>query len=175
MTENTTTDEKDVSVYELGYHILPTTPAEEVEAEVAKLRSAIETRGGSFITEGTPESVALSYPMFVNNGGKQTKYDRAYFGWLKFEMDPAQAATLQEEELQKNAQVLRASVTKTVREETRAQMQVAEAGVLREVHTTGTIEKKQTDISEEKGEVSEEQIDKSIDDLVGDEEKKDEN
>jgi len=165
MTEENNTD---AQVYELGYHILPTVVADDLDAEVAKIRSAIEKRGGVFISEGTTETVNLEYPMFVNNGGKQTKYERAYFGWMKFEMDAEQAVALKEEDLAMNSQVLRTILVKTTREETRAQLQTAQNNVLREIKTTGTLEKKHTE--EEGGEVSEEALEKSIDDLVGDEE-----
>ncbi|MBL4644346.1 MAG: 30S ribosomal protein S6 [Candidatus Pacebacteria bacterium] len=179
--ENNTNDEisadnAEVQVYELGYHILPTVVADDLEGEVAKLRSAIEKRGGSFITEGTPEMTTLSYPMFVNNGGKKTKYEQAYFGWMKFEMAAGEAIALRDEDLVTNAQVLRHILFKTTREETRAQLQTAQNNILREIKTTGVLEKKT--VTEEGGEVSQEQLEKSIKDLVGDdkeaEEKKEE-
>lgn len=168
MTEENTQDTQDAVVYELGYHVLPTVPADALESEVATIRSAIEKHGGNFIAEGTPEMMTLAYPMYVNNGGKNTTYTQAYFGWMKFELTPEAVAALKEA-YTANAQILRFTIFKTVKEETRAQMQVADAGVLREVETRGTIEKRQTDVTQEKqekGEVSEEAIDKSIDELV---------
>ncbi len=151
-------------VYELGYHILPTVVSDDLEGEVAKIRSAIEKRGGSFIAEGPTETIALAYPMFVNNGGKQTKYESAYFGWMKFELSPEEAVLLRDEDLATNAQVLRFTLFKTTREETRAQLQSEQHTILREVKTTGTIEKRE--VQEEGGEVSEEELDKSIDELT---------
>ena len=174
MTETVQTEDaiaEDVThVYELGYHMLPTVAAESVDAEVQKVRSAIEKRGGSFIAEGTPEMHTLAYPLYVNNGGKKTKYERAHFGWVKFEMHPSEAVALKEEDVDTNANILRSILFVTTREETRAQLQTAEAGVLREVATTGTIKKQEApDSKEAVGEVSEEALEKSIDDLVGEE------
>lgn len=166
-TDENNTDAAEIQVYELGYHILPTVVSEDLEAEVAKLRSAIEKRGGSFLTEGTPEMTTLAYPMFVNNGGKQTRYEQAYFGWMKFEMAAGEAIALRDEDMTTNSQILRHILVKTTREETRAQLQTAQNNILREIKTTGTLEKK-TEV-EEGGEVSEEELEKSIDDLVGDE------
>ncbi len=163
-----TTENAENQVYELGYHILPTVVADDLEGEVTKLRSAIEKRGGSFISEGTTEMTTLAYPMFVNNGGKQTKYEQAYFGWIKFEMKPSEAVTLNEEDLTMNTQILRYILFKTTKEETRAQLQTAQNNILREIKTTGTLEKKT--VTEEKGEVSEEALEKSIEELVGGEE-----
>lgn len=165
MTEETKELQTETQVYELGYHILPTVVADDLEAEVAKLRSAIEKRGGSFITEGTPEMMNLAYPMFINNGGKNTRYERAYFGWIKFEMASSEAIALRDEDLKMNKELLRFLLIKTTREETRAKLQTEQNTVLREVKTTGTLESKH--VVEEGGEVSEEEIAKSIDEMVG--------
>ncbi len=151
-------------VYELGYHILPTVVSDEVENVVGTIRSAIERRGGIFISEGPTETIALAYPMFVNNGGKQTMYESAYFGWMKFELNPDEAVLLRDEDLANNTHILRFTLFKTTREETRAQLQTEKHTILREVETTGTIEKKE--VQEEGGEVSEEALDKSIDELT---------
>jgi len=167
MTEENNENNEEIQVYELGYHILPTVVTDDLEGEVTKVRSAIEKRGGSFISEGTPEMTTLAYPMFVNNGGKQTKYEQAYFGWMKFEMKPEEAVALADEDMAANTQVLRHILIKTTREETRAQLQTAQNNILREIKTTGTLEKKT--VTEEGGEVSEEDLEKSIEDLVGDE------
>ncbi|PCI89783.1 hypothetical protein COB18_03225 [Candidatus Kaiserbacteria bacterium] len=172
MTEENNTetevDTAELQVYELGYHILPTVVIDDLEGEVAKLRSAVEARGGSFISEATPEMMNLAYPIFVNNGGKKTRYETAYFGWMKFEMNQSQAIDLRDADLSANAQVLRHILVTTTREETRAQMQTAQNNVLREIHTNATLEKKQE--AEEGGEISEKEIEKSIEEIV--EEKK---
>jgi len=165
MTEINNNEPVEIQVYELGYHILPTVVADDLEGEVAKLRTAIEKRGGSFISEGTPEMMNLEYPMFINNGGKNTRYERAYFGWIKFEMPVDEAVLLRDEDLKMNKEVLRFILIKTTREETRAQLQTEQNTVLREVKTTGTLESKH--VVEEGGEVSEEEITKSIDEMVG--------
>lgn len=105
--------------------------------------------------------------MVVSEGGKRTKHERSYFGWMKFEMTPEEATKLQNEDLASNKQVLRYTLFKTTREETRAQLQTEQNIILREVKTTGTLSKKH--VKEEGGEVSEEELEKSIDDLVGEE------
>ena len=168
MTEEQNEEVKDVTVYELGYHIVSTVPADDLEGEVNAIRKAIEKRGGSFLTEGSPETVTLAFPMFINKGGKQIKHETAYFGWIKFEMEPAQAVALRTEDLAGNEQLLRFTLVVTTREETRAQLQTEQNTILREVKTTGVLEKKH--VQEEGGEVSEEELEKSIDDLIGEEE-----
>lgn len=172
--EQATETKSERQVYELGYHLMPTIAEDDVETHVTKIRKAIEARSGNFIAEGTPESVSLSYPMVVRDGGKRTAYERAHFGWIKFDMDEEAARLLQEEDLSIDKDILRFRLIKTVREDTRAQVQVADAGVLREVETTGTIERKTASEDEEKKgeEVSEAELEKSIDELVGETEEK---
>ncbi len=170
MTEEHNEEGRDATVYELGYHLVSTIAADDLETEVNKIRKAIEKRGGSFITEGTPEALTLAFPMFINKAGKQIKHETAYFGWIKFEMEPEQAVALRTEDLAHNENLLRILLIVTTREETRAQLQSEQNTILREVKTTGVLEKKHE--VEEGGEVSEEELEKSIDDLVGEDETK---
>ncbi len=158
--ENTTT----ATVYELGYHVLPTVAADDVDAKVGELRSAIEKHGGSFIAESTPEMTDLAYTMYTSYEGKRTAYTKAYFGWIKFELPASEMDTLKEE-IEGHGALLRSVIFKTTREDTRADAQMASGGILREVETTGTIQKRA--IQEEGGEVSEEAIERSIGELVG--------
>jgi len=154
-------------VYEVGYHILPSVPEENLEDVVAVVRNTIEKAGGSFITEGAPQSIKLAYTMYVNRGGAHEAYDRAYFGWIKFEAEGNAAVELNEF-LKTNEQILRYFIFKTVREETRASVK---APKLREVKRTDTIEstpKRGAETPDKSGEVSEEALDKSIEELIGD-------
>jgi len=163
-TEVETAGAEDSRVYEVGYHVLPTVKEEDVESVVAGIRAFIEKAGGSFIAEGAPVSTKLAYTMFVSNEGKRTGYDRAYFGWIKCEMDGAAAYELATK-LEADAQILRSIIFKTVREDTRA---AARHSVLREVKRGETIKSKPEKGAEQQvaGEVSEEQLDKSIDELL---------
>lgn len=152
-----------VRVYEAGYHILPTVKEEEVEKVTAEIRAAIEKAGGSFIAEGTPQMMKLAYPMYINAAGKNTEYDRAYFGWIKFECTGAAAVSIHHM-LQGNAAILRSIIFKTVREDTRAS---ARPTILREVKRTDTIASTpKKGASEEAGEVSQEALDRSLDELT---------
>lgn len=158
----------DGQVYELGYHILSSLNEGELEAAVNTLRGEITKHGGSFIAEGTPELLDLAYTMDVNEGGKHTKYDSAYFGWLKFEMDPTYADKLKYEALETNKNILRYILIKTVREDTRAQVREETLKTLEEVKTTGTIAKKPVVAEKKTGEeVSDKEIDKAVEELVG--------
>ncbi len=113
-------------VYELGYHMVSTLTQEELLKEVDSLRSAISELGGNFITEGEPTLIELAYTMFINEGGKNTKYDKAYFGWIKFDIEPSQITHLQKEVIDENKNILRYLLIKTVAEDTRAQVNLEE-------------------------------------------------
>ncbi len=169
--ETKTIEEKEgVQVYELGFHIISSLNEEKMESALDTLRKEVTGHGGSLITEGSAELVDLAYTMTVNEGGKHTKYDTAYFGWIKFEMEPARAAELQREVLDADKNILRYILIKTLREETRAQMREETLQTLEEIKTTGTIAKKQVDDKDKIGEeVSDKELDKAVEDLVGDE------
>ncbi len=150
-------------VYEIGYHIVPSVAEGDVEKQVGEVRALIEKGGGSFIAEGAPALIKLSYPMDASVGEKSEEHDRAYFGWLKFESSPEVAIQL-EESLRTNPSILRSIVFRTVREETRARLKIP---TIREVKRTETITAKPRE-KEESVEVSEVDLDKALSDITSD-------
>lgn len=150
-----------IRVYEVGYHITPDAKEDDIEAIVAGIRSVIEKAGGTFIAEGAPSLMKLAYSIPVKAGGKISEFDRAHFGWLKFEASTEVAHEL-ESSLKKSKDVIRFVVFRTVREDTRAHFKAPQ---LREVKRTDTI--KPTVRREESAEpVNEEEIDKAIEGLT---------
>ncbi len=152
-------------IYEVGYHVIPTAKEEDVEKVVASIRQTIDKAGGSFIAEGAPSLIKLAYPMIVREGEKLVEYDRAHFGWLKFEA-PTNAAKMVELSLNANPSVIRCMVFKTVREDTRAKMKAPQ---LREVKRTDVIKsttRRATEEETEKAPVSEAELDKALETLT---------
>ena len=149
-------------IYEIGYHITPAVKEEDIEKIVASIRTVVEKQGGHFIAEGAPSMTKLSYEMEGQEGGKRVEYDRAYFGWLKFEAPSAAAAAL-EETLKSDAHVLRHIVFKTVREETRARLK---APTLREVRRTDTLKTTPKREEEVSVPVSEVELEKALQDIT---------
>ena len=152
-----------IRIYEAGYHIVPTVKEEDVEKVVSGIRSEIEKLGGSFIAEGSPALMKLSFDMDKREGEKHVGYDRGYFGWLKFEAGTHAAKALTDS-LQGNPQVLRAMVFKTVREDTRAKFKAPQ---LREVKRTDVIKSssRKTE-AEDKAPVSEADLEKALETLT---------
>ena len=149
-------------IYEIGYLISPTVKEEDVEKVVAEIRKAIEKEGGNFIAEGAPAMTRLSYGISGLEGGKQIEFDRAFFGWLKFEA-PATSALALDEVLKHNNSVLRHIIFRTVREETRAHLRAPQ---LREVRRTDTIKTSPKRPEENAAPVSEAQLDKALEDIT---------
>ena len=81
-------------VYELGFLLTPTIADTEVPEVVARFSAAVETLGGTILADGTPEYIDLAYQMEQRIGGKILKWTQAHFGWIKFDLDPAQTEAL---------------------------------------------------------------------------------
>ena len=162
--ENDSAEEVAIRVYEIGYHISPNIKEEDIEKIVSGIRSEIEKHGGSFIAEGAPSMTRLSYDIETHEGGKRVQYDRAYFGWLKFEAKVSAAKAL-DQVLKDNTSVIRSLVFKTVREDTRAKMKAPQ---LREVKRTDIIKAAPRRVEEPAAPVSEEELEKAIQDITAD-------
>jgi ribosomal protein S6 len=157
MKEENNLDE--LQVYEVSFHILPTVPEEKLPEVVSKLAGSIAKDGGSIISEEFPKIRALAYDVKKRVETKYLSFSKAYFGWIKFEMIPA-AVEAFKKEIEKNEDILRFIIVKTVRENTMSSIKPPTVG--RE-NNKEEIAKK---VPKEKVEVSEEQIDKSIDELL---------
>lgn len=159
-----THEEKEVvtRVYEAGYHIVPTVKEEDVEKVVTRIRGEIEKLGGSFIAEGAPSLIKLAYDMDKREGEKHVAYDRAYFGWIKFEASTDSAAKLTAF-LNADASILRSIVFKTVREDTRAKFKAPQ---LREVKRSDTLKAAPRKDEGDKEAVSEVDLEKALETLT---------
>lgn len=164
MNENI--DDVEVLVYEVGYHLMPTIDESDVLVHVAKIKSLIDERGGIVISEEMPKLIVLAYDISKTINTKKQKFSKAYFGWVKFEMDPAKILDLKNK-IESLPEVLRLLVIKTVKENTIHTPKIPM--FKRENKEEGMITSKDFPIPvevAEKTEISEEEIDKSIDELV---------
>jgi ribosomal protein S6 len=148
-----------VPVYEVGFHIVPTVAEGEVGGVVEKIRTALGE--AELIKEQFPTKMTLSYTIERSVSGKREKYNDTYFGWVKFaterELIPAFL-----EALRGMPEVLRFLLIETVREDI--------VSPRRAIFTSDRLEgqtlKKPTAAPETPKEVSEEELDKSIEALV---------
>lgn len=149
-------------VYEIGYLLAPSLTEEGIEKAVSGIRQSIEKEGGSFVAEGAPSMTRLSYAIETQEGGKRVEHDRAYFGWIKFELG-VEGAKAVEAALKSDKTVIRYISFRTVREDTRAKMK---APTLREVKRTDTIKSAPRRAEESAAPVSEEDLDKALQDIT---------
>lgn len=152
-----TKDFGDSQIYEIGYHLLPTVAEENIPSEVSKIHSVISEMGGSIISEGAPQVRQLAYDIAKKIDNKNLNFNKAYFGWIKFEMEKSIVSGFVSK-LESFPEVLRFLVVKTVKENTMhsPKMPIFKKEGSREAEAD----------SQEKTPVSEEEIDKSIDELV---------
>ena len=106
-----------MQVYELGLNLLSTIAEENVAAVFGDIKAVLEKSGAVFISEEYPKMRPLAYTIFKNEAGKNEKFNFAYFGWVKYEL-PKEATFAVKEEVEKNKNVLRSLIIKTVRENT---------------------------------------------------------
>lgn len=151
------------TIYELSYHLPVSLTEKDQEAVLDVFRKEVSKAGGVFLAEGALEETNLAYPMKAQGGN----HTQSFFGWMKFELDPASAKMLQTETIPQEKRLIRATLIQTVREDTRASAQARPTQLVQELENKAVLERKVT-TEEAPAEVSEEAIDKSIDDLVTD-------
>ncbi|PIR39983.1 MAG: hypothetical protein COV33_02280 [Candidatus Zambryskibacteria bacterium CG10_big_fil_rev_8_21_14_0_10_34_34] len=152
-------------VYEVGFHLLPTVPEENLEAVVTNLQSLITKGGGTIISEEFPKMRPLAYDIKKRIDIKHITFSKAYFGWVKFEATSDLLGKINNG-FKTAENVLRFIIVKTVRENT---MQLVKSPISkrdenREEKSIPTVEKP----SVKKVKISDDELDKSIDQLVTD-------
>ncbi len=150
-------------LYEIGFHVVPTVEEAKVGEVVETLRAEIKKAGGEIVGEQAPQKMTLSYVIERATSGKREKYSEAYFGWLKFVVEERDGIVGLENFLQNNKTILRFLFIKTEHEE----VQAPRRAVFSSNRLEGETLKKPVSAPESPvGEVSEEELDKSIDALV---------
>lgn len=149
---------KDRQVYELGYHLVGTLAETEVAEKVDSLHALLAEKGATVISEAAPVLRQLAYDIIKKVETKSFKFSRAYFGWVKFELDREAALELKKK-VEAMSDVLRFLLIKTVRENT---LYTPKIPTFKKENGR---EEKETK-TEESTEISEAEIDKSIDELL---------
>lgn len=106
-----------IRVYELGFHFVPTLSEDEVVVQFSHLKSLIEKKGGTFISEEVPQMINLAYEITKTLKAQKKRYTSAYFGWVKFDIDPSELAGI-EKDVKAFEPILRYILITTVRENT---------------------------------------------------------
>ncbi len=151
-------EQSEVDIYEVGYHLLPTISEDELSKEVAKIQTLLSENQANIISEEFPILLGLAYNISKKIETKYTNYQKAYFGWIKFEVSKSAIGDI-DLKIKNNPSVLRHLIIKTVRENTMSPVV--------KVQNASPMKKDNIDVPEVvKAEISEAEIDKSIDELV---------
>jgi ribosomal protein S6 len=88
--------ERELTSYELAYHVLPTVAEGEVAAVTSALTAFITQAGGEIFDEEAAEHFELAYEIEKYLEGKYRRFGSAYFGWVRFRLEAGALATVVE-------------------------------------------------------------------------------
>ncbi|HVZ75679.1 MAG TPA: 30S ribosomal protein S6 [Candidatus Paceibacterota bacterium] len=149
-------------IYEVAFHVLPTVEEAKVADVVERVRMQISKMGAEVLNEQFPAKMQLAYTIERANAGKREKYTEGYFGWIKFAVEEREGIPALAEALRADREVLRHLIVETVREDASAPRRA----VFSSNRLEGETIKKPTSAPEAPAQVSEEDLNKSIDALV---------
>lgn len=149
------------TIYEIGFHLVPSIDENEAVELSNTIKTLIQENKGNFISEEAPKLRSLAYDISKNINSKNQVYNRAYFGWIKFEA-PSSSIEEIKNGVESNLSVLRSIIVKTVRENTMYTQKVVKRD--RSDREESEVDPLMT--PEEVKPASEEEIDKSIEELV---------
>ena len=169
MEKKETTEVKvDERVYEVGYHLVSSIAEENILAEVEKIKQILNKENAAVISEENPKLRPLAYTIKKAFNGIYKKFDKAYFGFIKFALSEDGDITKIDSFMKTNESILRYIVIKTVRENTMfypKSLSFVSKEVKFKLEKSDRAEKAEKEIKEAKP-VSIEELDKSIDELV---------
>jgi len=71
-------------VYELGFHIDPELPTEEVKKVYQGVKEVVEKQG-ALVAEGEPEQIQLAYTISRQDTAGRRDFNSAHFAWVAYE------------------------------------------------------------------------------------------
>lgn len=83
-------------VYELGFHIDPELPAEEVKKTYQEIRDRV-AQAGTIVAEGEPLQIQLAYTISRQETTGRRDFNTAHFAWVAYEADAAAHAAVVEQ------------------------------------------------------------------------------
>src|SRR3989344_8626878 len=71
-------------VYELGFHLDPELPSEEVKKAYQAIKEEVGKQG-SLVAEGDPEKIPLAYTISRQEQSGRRDFDSSFFAWIAYE------------------------------------------------------------------------------------------
>lgn len=149
------------TVYEVGFHIVPTVAEGELSGAVERVRDIVRKEHAEIVSEHAPEKITFAYRIERSIAGKREKYTEGYFGWMKFAVESGSVPAISAA-LRNTHAILRFIIVETTREDAPAPRRTVFASRSLEGKTI----EKPTAAPEKAAEVSEEELDKSLEALV---------
>ena len=146
-------------VYELGYLLIPTISSEEVPATYGDIKALISGLGGEIISDDMPKMINLAYTMLKVTANVRSKYNTAYFGWVKFYMTPEKVLELKKKS-DLDPKIIRFLLIKTVKENTIAAKRFVSRDM---IHHKPTAKKDENEVVVP---INKEEIDREIEALI---------
>ena len=109
------------TVYELGYHILPTVSEEGVQAEVNAITEVLKGLKVEFVAEKLANRLDLAYTIEKKIDGANRRFESAYFGWVSFTLQASQIGAVKVA-MDHDLNILRYLIVKTNRDAVAANM-----------------------------------------------------
>lgn len=159
-------NEDTLRIYEVGFHFDPTISDDKIDSALDSMREIVKSSGAVILSDNIiKEQIDLAYKMDSVFENKKRVFDKAYFGWIKFETTPESIPVI-EADIKKNPIVFRFLITKTIRENTIENIAVSHKGDKRQ-HKTEEIPVIDDDSKKEVSEAEvNEAVDKAIEELV---------
>jgi ribosomal protein S6 len=151
----------DAQVYELGYLLVPTIKEEDVPISFGNIKDLVASFGGVVVSDDMPKMIGLAYPMTKVVSNVRSKFNTAYFGWVKFTMSGAGVTDLKKK-LDLDPNFVRFMIIKTVKENTIAAKRFVRGDMM---HKRGPAVKKNAD-EKDAAPIDKAEIDKEIDAMV---------
>jgi len=145
-------------IYELGYLLVPTVKEEDLSVNYGNIKELVASFGGEIIADEMPKAVALAYTMQKVVSNVRSKFNKAYFGWVKFTMDSQKVLELKKH-LDLDPNFIRFLILKTVKENTIATKRFTRGETYKKSKSKG--KENETVVP-----INEKEIDKEIDALI---------
>lgn len=94
--------------------INPDLSQQEAGQTVEKVKDILGKQGASVISEGEVVDIDLAYQIITKIASKNERFDRAFFSWVKFEVEPSAQAGIKKEVDKIKKEVFRYLIVKTV-------------------------------------------------------------
>lgn len=164
MSEHMVTDPELMRLYEISYLVSPALAEDKAGAALLPLKDLLAGKNAAVSAEEAPKFRRLAYPIRTASvGGKKQVFDSASFGWIRFE---AEAEMIGEAKklLASSPDIVRFLIVKADAPEPR----VFASRPFRNEPIAPIFEKREEgSVAEPKAAVSEEELDRKIDELVG--------